>query len=279
MGMCRCAPHFSPNLPRLHRTQQGNIQAEGGLYDGMQLTLAKRTGPPERPFNMRLMRFLLLLSVVAVLWCAWFYWVSGIVIYDTNLIAFRKLTDDEGVRVSNTCTEILRRLAIPPMVLNVLWVFAGIVEYGVLVHRKRMADKNGVDRRVENPYNRQREGLTTLARRIRSALQRDVKDFFTEFLRKRATSGTMRVFLILLIVLTVVVAAWCGFVYRVSGITLYAMNASALKKLTGYEAAGICDVFNGSLLMLAVPSMLLNVVWCVAAVPMYRALGKGVVVQ
>ncbi len=57
------------------------------------------------------------------------------------------------------------------------------------------------------------------------------------------------------------------------------MNASALKKLTDYEAAGICDVFNGSLLMLAVPSMLLNVVWCVAAVPMYRALGKGVVVQ
>ena len=52
-----------------------------------------------------------------------------------------------------------------------------------------------------------------------------------------------------------------------------------LKKLTDYEAAGICDVFNGSLLMLAVPSMLLNVVWCVAAVPMYRALGKGVVVQ
>ena len=115
--------------------------------------------------------------------------------YDTNLIAFRKLTDDEGVRVSNTCTDILLRLAIPPMVLNVLWVFAGIVEYGVLVHRKRMADKNGVDRRVENPYDRQREGLTTLARRIQSALQRDVKDFFTEFLRRRATSRTMRVFL------------------------------------------------------------------------------------
>jgi hypothetical protein len=229
------------------------------------------------------MRFLVLplivLSVVTVLWCVWIWAIGGVAVYDANFIAFQQLTPDDLIRMSNTSGDIFQRLFIPTMVLNIVWLVAGIAESCILVRRKHMADTNGVDRREEDRCDREHDGITTLARQIKSTLQRDVKDLFLEFLGKRTTSRITRGFLLLMIVLTIVVVAWCAVVYRSSGITFYGTNALAFKKLTAYNVAGICDAFDGILLMLAIPSMLLNVLWGVAAVPMYRALRERTAVE